>query len=70
MNKLYYLLLIILIVCLFLPYRTNYLENLINFTPPLNSDKKDKEIMAELMRIGSQGIENAQFDTVDTNYLK
>jgi len=70
MNYLYYLLLFVLLICALMPYRNHNLENLINFTPPLNSDQKDKELMAELMRVGSQGIENAQFDTVDTNYLK
>jgi len=65
--------LFLLIACLLIPYATpapSKHENLINFTPPLNSTDRDKETMAELMRIGSQGLENAQFDVVDTNYLR
>ena len=69
--KIHFCILIILFVCFFIPYPAyaNY-ETLINFTPPLNSTEKDKETMAELMRMGSQGLENAQYDVVDTNYLK
>lgn len=65
--------LFLLVACVLIPYTTpatSQYENLINFTPPLNSTDRDKETMAELMRIGSQGLENAQFDVVDTNYLR
>ncbi len=62
---------LVLLACAFIPYAERIkVENLINFVPPLNSTERDKETMAELMRMGSQGLENAQFDVVDTNYLR
>jgi hypothetical protein len=69
--KIHVCIILVLLACLFIPYAApvNH-ENLINFTPPLNSTERDKETMAELMRMGSQGLENAQFDVVDTNYLR
>jgi hypothetical protein len=45
-------------------------ENLISFTAPQLSSDKDKNSMAELMRLGSQGDENSKFDTVDTRLLE
>jgi hypothetical protein len=45
-------------------------ENLISFTAPELSSDKDKNSMAELMRLGSQGDENSKYDTIDTRLLK
>ena len=45
-------------------------ENLISFTAPQLSSDKDKNSMAELMRLGSQGDENSKYDTIDTRLLK
>jgi hypothetical protein len=45
-------------------------ENLITFTAPELSSEKDKNSMAELMRLGSQGDENSKYDTIDTRLLK
>ena len=45
-------------------------ENLVSFTAPELSSDRDKNSMAELMRLGSQGIENSRFDTIDTRLLE
>lgn len=72
LNQIHVCIILVLFACVFIPYGAPPIkyENLINFTPPLNSTERDKETMAELMRMGSQGLENAQFDVVDTNYLR
>jgi biopolymer transport protein ExbD len=45
-------------------------ENLISFTAPELSSEKDKNSMAELMRLGSQGNANSQYDIIDTQLLE
>ena len=64
------ILLLVLAICLSLKYASPKIkEDLITFTAPQLSSDRDKDSMAELMRLGSQGIENAKYDTVDTRYL-
>jgi hypothetical protein len=50
-------------------YKKQIQENLISFNAPQLSSDRDKESMADLMRLGSQGDENSKYDTVDTRYL-
>ena len=42
----------------------------IQFVPPMLSSKQDVDNMKELMRIGSQGLENAKYDNVSMDYVK
>jgi hypothetical protein len=68
--KILIILLIIILLCfIFLNLKPTQ-ENLISFVPPELSMEKDKNNMAELMRLGSQGIENSRYDVVDTQYLQ
>jgi len=58
-----------LLIIFFMKYK-NIQENLISFTAPQLSSDRDKNSMAELMRIGSQGYENSKYDIIDTQLLK
>ena len=62
---------VLLIVSVFfmIKYKKQIQENLISFNAPQLSSDRDKESMADLMRLGSQGDENSKYDTVDTRYL-
>ena len=61
----------LLISCLlFLQKYMKIQENLISFTAPKLSSDQDKNSMAELMRLGSQGNENSKYDVIDTQLLK
>ena len=69
--KIFVLLLFLFIVSyLILLNITPIHENLISFVAPELSSEKDKESMAELMRLGTQGNENSKYDTVDTRFLQ
>jgi hypothetical protein len=61
--------LLIISVFFMIKYKKQIHENLISFNAPQLSSDRDKESMADLMRLGSQGVENAKYDTVDTRYL-
>ena len=68
--KIFVLLLFLFIISyLILLNVTHIQENLISFVAPELSSEKDKESMAELMRLGTQGNENSKYDTVDTRFL-
>lgn len=66
------ILLLVIAVALSLRYSSKHKirEDMIEFTAPQLSSDRDKDSMAELMRLGSQGQENAKYDTVDTRYLQ
>jgi len=68
--KIYVILLLFITSCIILVYINNNVETLISFTAPELSSNKDKESMAELMRLGTQGNENSKYDTVDTRFLQ
>ena len=61
--------LLIISVFFMIKYKKQIQENLISFNAPQLSSDRDKESMADLMRLGSQGDENSKYDTVDTRYL-
>ena len=61
--------LLIISVFFMIKYKKQIQENLISFNAPQLSSEQDKESMADLMRLGSQGDENSKYDTVDTRYL-
>jgi hypothetical protein len=65
------IIIVLLIVSVFfmIKYKKQIQENLISFNAPQLSSDRDKESMADLMRLGSQGDENSKYDTVDTRYL-
>lgn len=65
------ILLLVIAITLSIKYSTPKIkEDLITFSAPQLSSDRDKDSMAELMRLGSQGVENAKYDTVDTRYLQ
>ena len=68
--KILIIILIIILSCLIFINVKPTIENLISFVPPELSMEKDKDNMAELMRLGSQGNENSRYDVVDTQYLQ
>ncbi len=67
--KIIVILLLFIISCVIFVNIRYVQENLISFTAPELSSDKDKESMAELMRLGTQGNENSKYDTVDTRFL-
>jgi len=71
MKTIYYtfsgLLIIVLIICIFKSSKT--IEHNITFTPPQHTNKQEADSMIELMRVGTQSEEDAQYDDVDTNLL-
>jgi hypothetical protein len=67
--KLILVILLGLLIIFFIKYH-KIQENLISFTAPELSSEKDKNSMAELMRLGSQGNANSQYDTIDTQLLE
>jgi hypothetical protein len=68
--KILIIILIIMLSCFIFIRVKPTQENLISFVAPELSTEKDKGNMSELMRLGSQGIENSRYDTVDTQYLQ
>ena len=61
--------LLFLILLLLTITKPKILEHAIQFEPPHLTNDRDKDTIAELMRIGSQANTNSDYDTVDTNLL-
>lgn len=65
-----FIIIFITIYSIFFRPNIETLESGIEFVAPPNSSAQSTEFMRELMRIGSQGEENAKFDNVSTSYIK
>jgi len=64
-----YIILILLFLLLLKLVKPTILEHAIEFEPPYLTNKKDKDTIGELMRIGTQANVNSTYDIVDTNLL-
>ena len=61
--------LLILLLLLLQLIKPKIFEHAIEFEPPHLTNKKDKDTIGELMRIGTQSNSNSVYDVVDTNLL-